>query len=164
MAGELEGVRELTAKLNRLDQKTRAKAMRSVLFKATTPVRAAMRSAIPVGDRANRTYRGRLVGPGFAKRSIKRVTGKKYLASGRISIALGVRAEAFYAIRFLDQGPHTITTRRNSRRRGSSGTAIKPYTLRRVPWFESVFIRNESGMLSSIKTNLQQQVRAIANG
>ena len=38
MASELIGVKELTRKLNQLDAKLAVKTLRSVLFKATTPV------------------------------------------------------------------------------------------------------------------------------
>ena len=163
MAEELAGVRELTAKLSKLEGKVRLKALRSVLFKATTPVVRIMKTKVPVASRAARTYKGRLVSPGFAKRSIKRLTGKKFLAQGKLSIAIGVAGEAWYAVHLLDQGPYTITERRMST--GPSQRTkikVKPYTLRRQPWFQSTFIANESQMLGAIKTNLKQTIERIA--
>lgn len=169
MANELDGVKELTKKLNKLDQKLAVKSLASVLRKATTPVRRQMRAKMPVGTQAHRTYTRRLVVPGFSKRSVKRLTGKKFLSQGRISVALGVRAEAFYAIRFYDQGPHTITKRRQQTNiRARVGTRrrnvnIKPYTLRRRPWFESVFIANQNPMITNIKNNLKQVIDKVAS-
>ena len=172
MASELIGVKELTKKLDKLDAKLAVKTLRSVLFKATTPVVRQMKSQVPVGTEAHRTYKGRLVSPGFSKRSIKRLTGKRFLSQGKLSIAIGVRAEDFYSIKFYDQGPHTITKRRQRttiKLSGHAGTRrrsvnIKPYTLRRVPWFQSVFVRNESQMLTNIKNNLSDAVEKIARG
>lgn len=172
MASELIGVKELTKKINQLDTKLAVKTLRSVLFKATTPVVRQMKAQVPVGTQAHRTYKGRLVSPGFSKRSIKRVTGKRFLSQGKLSIAIGVKAEDFYSIRFYDQGPHTISKRRQqtgAKLSGHVGTRrrhanIKPYTLQRRPWFQSVFIRNESQMLTSIKNNLNDAVEKIARG
>ena len=169
MADELSGVKELTRKLNKLDQKLAVKSLRSVLFKSTTPVVRQMRARVPVGTQAHRTYKGRLVVPTFAKRSIKRLTGKKFLSQGKLSIAIGVKAEAWYAFLY-DQGPYTISTRRqqtNIKARGHVGTrrnhiSIKPYTLKRRPWFESTFIQNESRMLSNITANLKTASDKIA--
>jgi HK97 gp10 family phage protein len=163
MANELAGVRELTTQLNKLQGKTQVKALRSALFKATTPVVRQMKGKIPTADRAARTYKGRLVGPGFASRSIKRITGRKFLALGKLSIAIGVKREAWYAINMLDQGPHTITERRMSvGPRARQTVQVKPYTLRRQPWLENTFRANRSQMLSAITQNLRTQIERIA--
>jgi hypothetical protein len=172
VASELTGVKELTRKLNQLDVKTAVKTLRSALFKATTPVVRQMKSAVPVGTQAHRTYRKRLVAPGFSKRSIKRVTGKRFLSQGKLSIAIGVKAEDFYSVRFYDQGPYTITRRRQQTNIKASGhvgmrrrkITIKPYTLHRRPWFESVFRRNHSPMLTSIKQHLDTEIAKVVRG
>lgn len=173
MANELDGVRELTAQLNQLEVRLGIRTLLKALQRATTPVRRQLRAKAPVGNEAHRTYRKRLVGPGFAKRSVKRVTGRRFIGRGKVSVALGVRAEAFYAIRFYDQGPYTITRRRFStaaRHRGGSAKGkhvirtdqIKPYTLRRRPWFVSTFIANESAMLRDLSRNLKIEIDKAA--
>ena len=170
MANDLKGFKELAVKLNKLEAGLRVKTLRKALFKATTPVIRQMKSRIPVGTKLHRTYKKRLVGPGFAKRSIKRLTGKKYLRQGKLSIAIGIRTEAYYAIRFYDQGPHTITQRRQStdtKARGHVGNkrrkiSIKPYTLRKSPWFESIFRSNQSAMTLSIKNHLKDEINKVA--
>jgi len=108
MANEVKGLKELAGKLSKLETSLAVKSLRSAIFKATTPVVRQMKSRIPVGTEAHRTYKKRLVAPSFAQRSIKRLTGKRYLSQGKLSIAIGVRAEAYYAIRFYDQGPYTL--------------------------------------------------------
>lgn len=173
MANELKGFKELERKLLKLsrtlDVKT-GKQLRSVLFKSTTPVLRQMKARIPVGTETHRTYKKRLVAPGFAKRSFRRLTGKKYLNQGKLSIAMGVRAEAYYAIRFYDLGPYTITRRRQStniKARGHVGNqrrkiSIKPYTLRRHPFFVGTFIANESAMIQSMGKQLKDIIYKLA--
>ena len=173
MANEVKGLKELAGKLSKLETSLAVKSLRGAIFKATTPVVRQMKSRIPVGTEAHRTYKKRLVAPSFAKRSIKRLTGKRYLSQGKLSIAIGVRAEAYYAIRFYDQGPYTITRRRQSTNRKARGhvgnqrrkISIKPYTLRKTPWFESTFRTNESTMVSSMKNNLRDIImKAVKRG
>lgn len=147
MSSELAGIKELNLKLSRLERKVGVRVLTSALQKATTPVRRQMRHAIPKGTEPHRTYRGVLVSPGFAKRSIKRVTGKKYLSKGRLSIAMGVRAQAFYAINFIDRGPHKVYQRKYKR--------IKPYTIRQQPWFAYIFIAQEKNMLGDFARELR---------
>jgi len=158
----LIGVKELNRKLERLDRATGIKTLRAAIFKSTGPVFRLMKATVPVGSEMHRTYRKRLVSPGFAKRSIRRIMGKKYINQGKLSIAIGVRKEAFYAI-MLDQGPHTISRRRqqtNIKARGHVGyrrrhIKMKPYVLRKRPWFETIFIASERKMVNSFRDNLK---------
>ena len=173
MANEVTGFKELERKLlklsRQLDVKT-GKQLRSVLFKATTPVLRQMKAKIPVGTEAHRTYKGRIVAPGFAKSSFKRLTGKKYLNQGKLSIAMGVAAEAYYAIQFYDLGPYTVTRRRQStniKAKGHFGNQrrhikIKPYTLKKHPFFVGTFTANEKQMIRDMKTQLQDIVYKLA--
>ena len=170
MANELKGFKELAIKLNKLEAGLRVKTLRKALFKATTPVVRQMKSRIPVGTEAHRTYKKRLVTPGFAKRSIKRLTGKKFISKGKLSIAIGVRAEAYYAIRFYDLGPYTISRRRQStniKAKGHVGNqrrkiAIKPYTLKKVLWLSSTFTANQYAMISSLRNHLKDEINKVA--
>lgn len=155
MATELFGSRELQIKLDKLDGKLAVKAMRNVLFAASKAAVAEMKSKVPIGTEGHRTYKKRLVVPTFAKRSIKRISGKKFLSQGRLSVAIGVKAEAFYAIQFLDEKSHHITER--------NGKMIKPYNTIRRRWFTSVFEAHERQMISSIKNILESEIRKVAN-
>jgi hypothetical protein len=155
MASELFGMRELQIKLDKLDDKLAVKSMRSVLFKALTPVVREMKSKVPIGTEAHRTYKKRLVVPTFAWRGIKRITGKKFLSQGRLSVAVGVKAEAFYAIQFLDDRSHHITER--------SGKRIKPYNTIRRRWFTAVFDAHERQMVSSIQATLESEIKKVAS-
>lgn len=137
MAEQLIGAREIVEKLKKLDRRVGNKLITSALRRSTTPTVRLMRGLALVGTRAHRTYKGRLVTPGFLRRSIKRrVTTNR--RSGNKALLFGVRREAWYA-RFYAQGPTTISQRR--------GKALKkPYTLPRVPFFSEVFRRDSDSI------------------
>ena len=70
---------------------------------AALPVLQKARELIPVGVDQHRTYKGRTVAPGFAKRSIRVVTRLNKNKTGA-SASVGVAAEAFYAVQFVELG------------------------------------------------------------
>jgi len=97
----VEGLAEVNRKLAELQRKTGRKVLRSALVNATTPAVRQMKMAVPVGTVAHRTYEGRLVSPGFLKRSIRRVSSKTKTGA---SVRIGVRREAFYGVEFIESG------------------------------------------------------------
>lgn len=161
MAETLIGARELERKLSQLGAKLGTKVLRSAMLKTTTPVLRQMRKRAPVGIEAHRTYRKRLVAPGFLKRSLRRKT-RVDKSRGAVVLTMGVRSEAFYGILFYDQGPYQVTKRR-SKGTGRSGRQIKAYTLPRRPWFQSTFVANrgqmERGMVDELRKNIDKVTR-----
>ncbi|MES0444982.1 MAG: HK97-gp10 family putative phage morphogenesis protein [Desulfobacterales bacterium] len=109
MAGEVEGMAELSRKLAKLGAEMGVKTLRSAAKATTTPILKEMTAAIPVGKKEHRTHKGRLVGPGFAQRSIKRISRVK---KGVVTVIIGVKSEAFYAVQFVDPGTKKMTARR----------------------------------------------------
>lgn len=150
---KIEGIAGLSRKLDKLGAKLGAKALKAAVRKSTQPVVREMRSLIPVGSRIHKTYKGLIVGPGFARRSISRRTKK---SRGGLSHVIGIGAQAFYAINFLDLGPHAIIKR--GRR------SIKPYTLRRRPWFLSVFVRNQGNIARSLSKSMKTEIDKVTRG
>ena len=113
------GLGELQAKLSAMESKTSQKALRSALMQSATPMVRKLRAAAPVGTRAHRTNRGRLVAPGFLRRSVAK--SSKLIRSENSTVAvvfIGVKKEAYYGIQFLDRGTKYI---------------------RKMPWFTSTF-------------------------
>lgn len=137
---ELDGLKELTKKLNQLETKLAGKTLRSAVVQASLPAFRAIKLAAPVGTGAHRTYKGNLVGPGFLKRSVKRVS-KINKRTGTVSVAIGVRAEAFYGIAFLDRGTIRITGR---------------------SWFKRNFVDNRSKMERRLVERLRAKIEQIA--
>ena len=110
------GLGELQAKLSAMESKTSQKALRSALMQSATPMVRKLRAAAPVGTRAHRTNRGRLVAPGFLRRSVAK--SSKLIRSENSTVAvvfIGVKKEAYYGIQFLDRGTKYI---------------------RKMPWFD----------------------------
>jgi HK97 gp10 family phage protein len=146
MSKELAGVNELLKQLDTLDAKLQAKAIRSAAMQATTSTLREMKAKAPVGNESHRTYKGRLVAPGFLRRNIKRASRVR---DGKVAVSIGVAKEAWYGL-LIDTGPHKISMRDKK--------SIKPYTLRRKNWLTKTFIDKENKMLSELKAKLKKQV------
>lgn len=99
----LQGLPELDKKLAELGVKTEAKILRQAVREAMRPALNDAKRTVPVGTEAHTTYKGRLVAPGFAKRSLRIVT-ELNKTTGGMSAKLGVRKEAFYAVHFWEYG------------------------------------------------------------
>lgn len=136
---KIEGIEDLSKKLNDLSDKMAAKAIRSSVAQATTPALQKMKLAVPVGSKAHKTYKGRLVAPGFLKRSIKR---KSYIdkETGNAGAVLGVSAEAFYGVQFLDRGTRFIRAKK---------------------WFVTSFESTATSMLDRFKASLAKKIEQV---
>lgn len=98
------GFDDLSAKLAALSSDEQVgKVLRSTVRSAMKQVKKRAEARIPQGIDAHRTYKGRLVAPGFARRSL-RVIAKLDKSKHKASAVLGVRAEAFYAVQFVELG------------------------------------------------------------
>ncbi len=100
---EIEGLRELHRQLERLGLAAQGRVLRNSVNVAMTPVVREARKRIPVGDTPHKTYRGRLVAPGFAKRNIKKRTRTQRDKSRAVAM-VGVGKEAYYATQFVEGG------------------------------------------------------------
>ncbi len=101
----VQGIDDLQKQLSALGASVGGKALRSAANLAVNPVVKTARTLIPTNDRdyLKKTYRGRRVAPGFAKRSI----AKKVVMyqRGRFAKAMvGVKPEAYYATLFVERG------------------------------------------------------------
>lgn len=117
----MEGVKELMAQFNALQAEAKLKVLRAAARKAGNLIAKEAKNRIPVGSIAHKTYRGVLVAPGFAKRSI---VVKTYIDKrrGTVGAVVGVRAQAFYAVQFVEL------------ERGKSSAKGRPWL---VPAFEA---------------------------
>ena len=141
----VEGMRELKRALAELSAGVQLNALRSAAQAAGRAVVKEAQARIQVGSEAHRTYRGNLVAPGFARRSI---VARSYIDKrrGRVGVSVGVRAQAFYAVSFLEL------------ERGRSGA-------RGRPWLRPAFEASEQQMLNAYRNALQRAVkRARAKG
>lgn len=101
MASEVLGVKELLRKFEQLKTAGKEKALRAAVRGAANVVAKEAKQRIPVGLTPHRTYRKVLVSPGFARRSIK-VQTYVNRRTGAVGAVVGVRAQAFYAVQFVE--------------------------------------------------------------
>lgn len=99
----LIGVAGLDRQLAELGKAVTGKALRAAVRAGGNVVKKAAQARIPVGSEPHKTYKKRLVAPGFAKRSVRVVT-KLDKTGEKASASIGVRREAFYATQFIELG------------------------------------------------------------
>lgn len=144
MASELLGVPELTEVLRALGKLDDGRIIRSATRAAGNKALAAARAAAPerttdAGGVMRRTYKGREVGPGFGKRSVKQVvilSKDKQLAAALI----GVAPEAFYMVNFVEVGNSFQAPR---------------------PWLVPAFEASRSEALKSMSRSMASALRRI---
>lgn len=146
----ISGYRELSAQLTAMGAAAGGQALKSAAFASMKPAQEAAQSAAPeanppygpypsrstpIDPYPKKTYKGRLVAPGFAKRS---VAIRAYLARTRdsVKVSLGVAREAFYAVQFLELGTSKIPKR---------------------PWLEPAF----RGATAAVDARLQERLKAL---
>ena len=136
----LEGFKELSDKLAELGKVAGSKAFRSAAMASMLPALRAAQAAAPVGQKAHRTYKGRIVAPGFTRRNVKR---KSLLSRDKTkaTILLGVAGEAFYALQFLELGTAHISKR---------------------PWLEPAFRSSVPQILQRLEEKLKAQIEKAA--
>lgn len=148
------GVDKLIKDFEKIEAATSAKLMRNAAVSATNPVVRKMKAAAPIGSDGHFTYKGRLVAPGFLKRSIAK---ESKLKGGRATVTIGVKKEAFYGVAFLDDGK-TITQRRS---KGKPTKKIKPYKLKGHNFFNKVFEDSQDLMVDEFGKQLRKRIDKI---
>lgn len=142
MAAELQGVAALARQLRELGSLEDGRVIRAAVRKGSDPMVAAARARAPERDDfyTRKTYKGREVGPGFGKRSVRAVvlTSKdKQLAAALI----GVSREAFYMVQFVEIGTSFQSPQ---------------------PWLVPSFEANKSPALDAISKSILASLRRIA--
>ena len=139
---EIEGLKELSNKLVKLGAAVGKKSLSQAASAAVTPIMAQLRAAAPVGTRAHKTYKGRLVAPGHLKRSIAKRT-KFDKRRGTAVVTVGVKAEAFYGVSFVESGLET----RN---------------MDAQPWFVGTFKNNKMAITNKLASELKKRIERAA--
>ena len=142
----VEGLKDLSEKLEKLGQQTGGKALRNAVEFSQRPTLREIGMAAPVGKRgSHKTYRGRTVPSGFLKKNIKRKSwiDRKW---GSVKYVIGVSQEAFYGVQFLDVGWTP------------KGGSYIPGT----HWFRNVFERNSQRSVATMKARLKTNIEKVA--
>lgn len=138
--GALAGAADCIRKLQALGALDNGKIALGAVRAGIQPAFTAAEAKIPVGTRMHRTYKGRLVAPGFGKRSLVIVTTKK-TNDGLPSALLGVRGEAYYETQFLERGTSKM---------------------RAQPWLRSSFYSTQDAMEAAMVAYLQKRLAKLA--
>jgi len=136
----VKGLAELDRRLAALGGALGQKVLRNAARAAMTPVLKAARAAAPKGTEAHRTYKGRLVAPGFASRNLRVITYRNR-QTGKVGALLGVRKEAYYAIHYWVYGA---------------------YGRKRKDWLTPVFEAHASDMLQRLQTETAKRIDKAA--
>lgn len=136
MAETVLGIKELLRKFDQLKTAGKEKVLRASVRGAANVVAKEAKQRIPVGSIAHRTYRKNLVSPGFARRSIK-VQTYVNRRTGAVGAVVGVRAQAFYAVQFVE------LERGKSKQRGRPWLrpAFDATTEKQISEFNRAFLR-----------------------
>lgn len=156
------GMKQLSDKLSRMKQATAVKALRSAAMAATLPTVRKMKAAAPKGRDTHKTYKRRMVGPGFLSRSVIRKT-RKDKETNKITVSIGVKREAFYGVTFLDEG--TVVTQRRQTIKGKKSRRkiqIKPYKIAGHKWFKRVFENDANNIFQLFKQKLADKIKKAA--
>ena len=140
------GLKELEKKLHKLGKAAGGNALRNATASAMLPALRAARTSAPVGTQAHRTYKGRLVAPGFLSRSVirrSRLSRDKTTAWATV----GVRGEAFYGVQFVELGY-------TAGKRGSPNRRMVPSR----PWLEPAFETTQQQIYRRLKEKLKLQI------
>lgn len=140
MASELQGAAALTRRLRELGELEKGKPLREAVRDGIKPAYNVARSRAPEGSVLHKTYKGRLVAPGFLRRSVKMVVRQSKDKKAAFAF-LGVAREAFYGTLFVELG--------------TSKMAARPWL---IPAFESM----TSQALEAIRSRLAKAVAKAA--
>ncbi len=140
MASKLLGAVDAQRQLRALGEVAEAKIVKGAVRAAIKiPVNLA-KFYIPRGDEPHRTYKGRLVAPGFSARSIQsRVVVSKQTKN--VVGVIGVEREAFYAVSFVDRGTSRMAAR---------------------PWLRNAFTGTAGAQSDAFGAYIQKRISAIA--
>lgn len=103
MSETIQGMSELNKKLKALGKVAGGKILRQAAMLATKPILDEAKAKVPRGNKAHKTYKGRIVAPGFASRNLVR-RSKLSRDKQTVWVNIGVRGEAYYALQFLELG------------------------------------------------------------
>lgn len=137
---QLQGFKQLSKKLRALGPSVGGKFLRQSVSSAMNPAMRKARAKAPRGTREHRTYKGRLVAPGFLSRNIKKNSFKS--RDGRFATAsIRVKQEAFYGNRFVEFGTQYQQPQ---------------------PWLGPAFDESREEMLTNIEKELLKRINRVS--
>lgn len=137
---EIEGAKKLSQQLQKLGAAASGKILSQSASYAMTPVVNAARQSAPRGSKAHKTYKGRLVAPGFLARNIKKKT-RRWKGGHGVTVSVGPHREAFYGTAFVELGTKNAPAKE---------------------WLEPAFDARKEQVISRLTGRLRQKIKAAA--
>lgn len=135
----VKGMKELRNKLRALGPAAGGKALRNAASFAMTPVVQEARRRAPVGDQPHKTYKGRVVAPGFLSRNIKK-KARMLRDKSTVFVHVGMAGEAWYG-GLLEDGTKYMDAN---------------------PWLEPAFEARKNEVLERFTDKLRQNIEKAA--
>lgn len=134
-------LRELDQKLAGLAASATGPILRRAVNRAIRPALEEAKNTVPIGKVPHKTYKGRLVAPGFARKSlkIKTLVSRDKQAAAAL---LGVAGEAYYALQFIELGTSEI-----------------PATPWLQPAFEGTATKQQDAIAAELKAGIERAAR-----
>lgn len=142
-----KGLKEVEATFQRLEKAGQVRALRSAMNAALNPALKTLRAQAPKGSEAHKTYKGRVVAPGFLSRSVVksvRVARDKSAVFGKVKL----RGEAFYGS-MIEHG----WTPGSRKGRSQNVSKIAPR-----PWFHPTVDKLSDATLQAFSDKMEQAV------
>ncbi len=162
MSEKIKGLKDLERKLLNISKKMSSKILRQGALQATTPAMKAMKKDAPKGKKSHRTYKGRLVAPGFLSRSIIRHIDR---SRDKTIVLIGVKKEAFYGIQFLNLGTKSHIIKNKYKKSlffsGKFFDEVSHPGSKKNDWFTSSFVKSEKSMIDKFSFVLNKKIMAL---
>lgn len=162
----IEGVDNLVVAIDRIiEQAASNRAMRRAMGKALRPVAKKLRQAAPRGKVPHKTYKGRLVGPGFLSRNIK-VRTNIARDKNRVFGSIRPEAEAWYGS-LLNNGWRPGRRSKAIKKAGRSGSLSEKQlsdlgdTRNRIPgnnWWTNTIENSEEEIINSFESQIIDEI------
>ena len=155
MALEDQEYAQLVKRFDQLEASVGVSVLRSAMRSALKPTLVLMAQQAPHGTKAHRSYRHRLLPPGFlSAKGTLRLLIKKNKVGGVLDAVIGVRREAFYGVLYYDKGVAQHITGRRLKGRGIKRPLKRPYGLKPKHWFKDVLVSDRSNILTRFKRDM----------
>lgn len=145
MRNNVIGVDALKKKISVIAEETDPKLTAQALRSAMKPMLSAARANAPTGEDSHRTYKGRLVSPGFLKRNIK-LKKLRFRDKSRVGYGLWAQGEAWYG-QALERG------RKAGRKGKYAWGSIRP-----DPWLGKAYAAHKDGLSRSFKAEMSKRI------
>jgi len=161
----LEGFKELGEALEKLETAYQGKVLRGVSMSATLPVVNKAKREIPEGgSRVHKTYRGKEVQPGYAKRRGIKRRAFTTAEGTKAHVFISVVKDAFYVLNWLNTPlkPGVAYIRKSTRGNKHMVYRQEGSPEKHKDWFEKAFESQQDKVIERMSKQMIKRLEKIA--